>query len=492
MTIKRVLRDLLIRLSRPPTHSNNLEEVLPSLDTLIDLARMDGLTWTDEQTKLLNKAVSHFKRYQAIRRWFHLLSNSYFRNSSADLIARANTLYRELGQERRNRPIIMRTLDSSKKLLFISGKFPSIFHGGGLRLFDLITELSEDYQIDLFSSFTPNEDSSSLDLIRPHLNLVALNVNKSDFSPNNLVAWMKKQKISISDYTAIHLEYPQSEVFVDWLSSCNRPIFYTMMENLHRARFRTLLNALTEGDDIIIAQTWLDLAEVFHTEERLWKNADFRIAVTDADCRAAEFFFSESGIVIPTALSNFSILKPLEKIPTPTIEPNTFGFLGYFGHQPNLDGLAWYLEKVHPIVCAHQPDFKFKIFGQGPLKDLQKKFRQDNRLEFVGSIQNIPKALSSLSFCISPLVSGSGVRGKLNQYSICKKTTVTTSIGAEGLKYRHNQEILIADSPIDFANSMIQLIRSPELSLKLGESAQSMARELYTWGPQISKIKNLY
>src|SRR5262249_24919831 len=59
--------------------------------------------------------------------------------------------------------------ERSDTLLFVSGMFPSIEHGGGLRLFDIVSGLSERRSVDLYSRYRPATDSASFARLSPAL-----------------------------------------------------------------------------------------------------------------------------------------------------------------------------------------------------------------------------------------------------------------------------------------------------------------------------------
>ena len=55
------------------------------------------------------------------------------------------------------------------RILYISGVFPSVEHGGGLRLFDILSELSERHHVELYTSFSESQDLVSLELLKRKL-----------------------------------------------------------------------------------------------------------------------------------------------------------------------------------------------------------------------------------------------------------------------------------------------------------------------------------
>ena len=58
---------------------------------------------------------------------------------------------------------------------------------------------------------------------------------------------------------------------------------------------------------------------------------------------------------------------------------------------------------------------------------------------------------------------------------------VSTSQGCEGLSARQGENILIADSPDSFAESVVRVLEDSELRRRLGTAGRSTAEERYDW-----------
>jgi polysaccharide biosynthesis protein PslH len=61
------------------------------------------------------------------------------------------------------------------------------------------------------------------------------------------------------------------------------------------------------------------------------------------------------------------------------------------------------------------------------------------------------------------------------------KAVVSTSVGAEGLAVRSGENIILADTPNDFAQAVISLLRDPRRRQQLGAAARTLVQENYSW-----------
>ena len=77
---------------------------------------------------------------------------------------------------------------------------------------------------------------------------------------------------------------------------------------------------------------------------------------------------------------------------------------------------------------------------------------------------------------VVPLRLGSGIRTKI-LYAMAHGTPIiSTSIGCEGLGITHLKEIIISNSNVEFAKSIINLVKNTSLREKLAVNAQNLAK----------------
>ena len=80
-----------------------------------------------------------------------------------------------------------------------------------------------------------------------------------------------------------------------------------------------------------------------------------------------------------------------------------------------------------------------------------------------------------------PLWSGSGLRIKLVEGLAYGKAIITTSIGAEGIPYSANKNLLIADTNTEFTKAIITLLTNLDLKQDLQKSARTLAENHFNY-----------
>ncbi len=65
---------------------------------------------------------------------------------------------------------------------------------------------------------------------------------------------------------------------------------------------------------------------------------------------------------------------------------------------------------------------------------------------------------------------GSGIQIKVLEAFAARIPLVATSTALRGLNVSHDQQVLIANTPTEFANAVIALLKDPERCLRLAEA----------------------
>ncbi len=128
-------------------------------------------------------------------------------------------------------------------------------------------------------------------------------------------------------------------------------------------------------------------------------------------------------------------------------------FIGGFRHPPNLDAIMWYTENVLPLLRKSLPGVVTTIIGSDVPASLEKL--ASNELRISGFVPDVTPAFGQARLSVSPLRYGAGVKGKVNlsmQYGV---PVVATSTSVEGMYLREGIDVLVADSPEEFAKAIV-------------------------------------
>ena len=155
-----------------------------------------------------------------------------------------------------------------------------------------------------------------------------------------------------------------------------------------------------------------------------------------------------------------------------------FLFIGGFEHTPNEDAAIWFCAEIMPRILQQLPETRLHIIGSKMPASIR-ALAGDNVI-IHGYVADVAPFFESCLLSVAPLRFGAGVKGKTNQSMSFGVPVVSTSIGAEGMYLIHEKNILIAETPEEFAAQVIRLHRDRELWNTLSRNALTNVEEHFS------------
>jgi glycosyltransferase involved in cell wall biosynthesis len=155
-------------------------------------------------------------------------------------------------------------------------------------------------------------------------------------------------------------------------------------------------------------------------------------------------------------------------------------------YHPNREAILWLANEIWPHVRRAVPDARLLVAGERT-NDLGVASPQFG-IETLGFVEDLAPIYSATMLALCPVRRGSGTRIKIIEASLNGRPVVSTSIGAEGLPFIPNTEILIEDDAQRFAETCIRLFRDPERASLIGRAASQRARSTVLEGRTVDLL----
>ncbi|MFK8039180.1 MAG: glycosyltransferase family 4 protein [Crocinitomicaceae bacterium] len=166
----------------------------------------------------------------------------------------------------------------------------------------------------------------------------------------------------------------------------------------------------------------------------------------------------------------------------------SFCHIGSMNWAPNIEGVNWFLDDILPLVT--NKEIQIHLAGREMPSYLMNL--NDNRVVVHGPVENANTFINNHDIMVVPLLSGSGMRIKIIEGMALGKTVITTAVGAEGIDAIHNKNIIIANSPLEFANAIDNLVNHPEIIKLIGQNARNLVEEKYDNQEIVQSLLNFY
>jgi sugar transferase (PEP-CTERM/EpsH1 system associated) len=155
-------------------------------------------------------------------------------------------------------------------------------------------------------------------------------------------------------------------------------------------------------------------------------------------------------------------------------------FTGVMDYAPNVDAVVWFVENVWAKVLEQWPQAKFYIAGMSP-SDKVKALKTKKGIVVTGFVDDILPYFDQASVFVGPFRIARGVQNKVLQAFACGLPVIATNMGAEGIRCKDGESILLAQTPDDFMQQLMNLSESQELSKKISGNALQIIHQHYAW-----------
>jgi len=377
-------------------------------------------------------------------------------------------------------------------ILFVTTKTPlPMDDGHSLRDFNILRQLAKEHRIHLISAVKAEREwgyVSDLQKICTSVQLVEVPANRSKLAlAVTLIESLIKRKAFVTvkyDLPAmrqairktlgentidfVHLGILSLAVYLDEVAG------YPVALDEHNVESALLRRRLTTETGIgrifyRWQQKWLEdfEQEAARQVRQIW-------SCSDIDAKQLRQFAPQTPVaVIPNGVDR-DYFQPLAGV---QVEEESLAFVGGLNWYPNLDGLRWFDREILPLLLPKHPGLRLHIIGDGP----QPEWRHKNNIVCHGRVEDIRPFMARAAVFIVPLRIGGGTRLKILNAMAAGCCVVATSIGAEGLAAVNGENILVGDSPDQFAGQILAAFASVALREKIGQNAELFIRDNYDW-----------
>jgi glycosyltransferase involved in cell wall biosynthesis len=159
---------------------------------------------------------------------------------------------------------------------------------------------------------------------------------------------------------------------------------------------------------------------------------------------------------------------------------------------PNIDGMLWFAEEVWPFIRARRPETVFDLIGARPPKQVVALSQNGSGINVTGYVGDLGPYLAQTGVFVVPLRAGGGMRVKILNALAQGLPIVSTSLGCEGIQVTHERDILVADTPVEFAQAVLRVLEEPDLSACLSNNGRHLAETVYDYRVACRPLDKIY
>jgi sugar transferase (PEP-CTERM/EpsH1 system associated) len=376
-----------------------------------------------------------------------------------------------------------------------SGGLLPLNSGGKIRSFNLLRELARKHEVTLFTFYGAEPDDAHEELERYFAKVICIPLQLPakrgpaealEYARNLLssqpytvtkycrpvVAKALLNLLGAQKFDVVICDFLFSAGVIPWNWPVPKVLFtHNVEEQIWQRHFRVTHNPLWK------AVAWREYRTLRAAERRYVARADHVLAVSENDRSFFSRYADPAKItLVPTGV-DIDYFQPGSGPET----PETLVFTGSMDWMPNEDAILYFVEAILPQLRQEFPSIALRIVGRSPSQRLVSLAAREKNLQVTGSVEDIRPHVLDAAVYVVPLRIGGGTRIKIFEAMAMGKAIVSTSIGAEGLPVRHDENIVLADQPAEFAQQVVRLLKSTAQRQRIGRAARALVEENFSW-----------
>lgn len=169
---------------------------------------------------------------------------------------------------------------------------------------------------------------------------------------------------------------------------------------------------------------------------------------------------------------------------------NTLVITGTLNYHPNIASVRYFVQQVFPLVVQQRPDIQLKLVGANPVSAVTAL--QSPQIIITGFVPSITDYLKKATIALAPVTYGSGIQVKVLEAFSTATPVVATTTALRGLDARHQEHVLAADDPSDFAAAIIELLSDSDLRQRIGTAGRYYVEQHHDLRATTDNLLNIY
>lgn len=166
-------------------------------------------------------------------------------------------------------------------------------------------------------------------------------------------------------------------------------------------------------------------------------------------------------------------------------------FNGNMDYPPNVESVEYLVNKIMPLVWQKKPEVRLLISGASPNNKVL-ALRSD-RVVVSGWVDDIRENFAKSKILVAPMQISIGLQNKLLEAMAMQLPCVTSTLANNALGAKHNDQIMVADTPEQYASLIIELLENEAKAKALALNGYHYVIDHFNWestGKALEKLFN--
>jgi glycosyltransferase involved in cell wall biosynthesis len=173
--------------------------------------------------------------------------------------------------------------------------------------------------------------------------------------------------------------------------------------------------------------------------------------------------------------------------------PATLLMTGKMSYHANATAAVHLIQDIMPRVWSVAPEVEVILAGKAPPREVRRLAEdRPGRVQVTGTVPDLRPFLRQATAAVVPLVYGAGSQYKVLEAMASATPVVVSPQATPALETRDGKDLLIADGPQAFADSVLRLLHDAPLRHRLAENGRRYVERHHDWEHLTSRLETLY
>lgn len=230
----------------------------------------------------------------------------------------------------------------------------------------------------------------------------------------------------------------------------------------------------------------LEGTKMLAAEKRLTKRFDLCTATTRAEWETLDSY--QTGVAsdwFPNGVDADFFCPSGE-----SYDPDTISFIGRMDYYPNQECMSRFCDQIWPLLKTRRPNMKLLIVGADPSPEMR-KLGDIPGVTVTGSVPDVRPYIRKSALMVAPLNIARGTQNKILEAMAMGVPVVTSSIAAGGVDAESVKHFLVADTPGEYADSIMRIVENPQERERLASAGRERMLSNHAWPHSMERLDQI-
>ncbi len=384
------------------------------------------------------------------------------------------------------------------KILVVLSRVPyPLDKGDKLRAFNQIKELSKKNQVILFALNDKQLDEKAVDELKKYCVAISImKFSKITIFFNLLRALFSKKPLQVG-----YFYFAKAQKKMDELIKKHNPdhLYCQLIRTAQYVRSYTnipktldYMDIFSKGMERRIATAPFYMKPLLAIEHRrllkyehdIFEDFNNKTIISGQDRNLIPHPKKNEIVVIPNGVdSNYFMPVPHEK-------DFELLFNGNMNYPPNIESVEYLVNKIMPLVWTKLPNTRLLISGASPNKRVL-NLKSDNVI-ISGWVEDIRINFARSKILVAPMQISIGLQNKLLEAMAMQLPCITSTLANNALGAKHNEQIIVADAPEQYAQYIIELLQNEIKAKQIAVNGYNFVINNFNWQKTTAVLEQLF